>query len=178
MDQEEFVKIQRKLSIVNELRNKFWEEYRSLRNEFLQKYPIESYKGVPEWQNIKDTLDDMYESGVLEGMKRRVGKPPIRVTLNPLDTLDENSFEASFEEFTKGKEHGISTGLYERRATGLHESNKLCPVCGRPVVGSKRKKYCCDQCRGIEKSRKFRKEYPGKKALSNLKYLQNYPPEE
>jgi hypothetical protein len=58
----------------------------------------------------------------------------------------------------------------KKNMEGLYINDKLCHVCRLPLDGKKRK-YCSPKCKQVADSRKYRKDNPEKKELSNLKYL-------
>lgn len=53
----------------------------------------------------------------------------------------------------------------------------LCQVCSKTLDGRK-KRYCSDQCRGIAKSRRWRRDHPEDKMKADLRYLRDVLPQE
>ncbi len=142
--------MEREFSNVNELRYIFWKAYRELRNKFKKDFPHKNYQFDADWQKFNDLLNDMYKSCVHEDLRRQIGPPrrerPMKLRDGPV------SFRSK----------PVKSGLYA--------NDKLCEVCRRPLSG-KQRSFCSESCRGINKSRRFRRDFPDKKAKSNLEYL-------
>ena len=138
MKEKETKDIKKRISTVNELRNKFWTEYRKLRNDFLSNYPSKEYESDSDWQELFQSINDMFQSCVKEDIRRQL-------------ITRQNPFKVGEE-------------------SGLLSNNRLCVVCKLPLTG-RQTKYCSERCKGISKSRKFRKEHPAEKMKSDHKYL-------
>lgn len=155
----------RRISKVNEMRRKYWDELRTLRNEILLQYRIAPTGPVeitdPDAKELLQTLADMWESGAMEDMRRR-SKTPRSKTIPLCPTCGK-----PMNEFIPKKKGG---------AGGLYNSDERCVVCLRPLSG-RHKKYCSETCRVIEKSRKYRKNNPDAKAQANQKYLNDIYPQ-
>lgn len=138
-----------KFSELNELRNKFWNEYHVIRNQFLLDF--RAHADDSDWKEMYVLLNDMYKSGLEEELRRKLKMPPRR----------DPEFLRSIK--------------YKRckRDAGLYASETLCVVCNIPLTGRK-KLYCSEGCRQKAKSRRWRKENPEAKILSDTKYLMTY----
>jgi hypothetical protein len=154
MNRQDIEEFKKDISDVNGFRIKFWSAYRAVRNRFLTEFPSDKYKTDPEWMEILDSLDDMYESCIKEDMRRQIA-PPFRKRFTPRNT----------------------SGVKKRIASGLYSSNKLCLFCCTPLTG-RQQKYCSERCKNNAKSQRFRKNNPEKKEKSNLKYLKEIFPDD
>lgn len=154
----------RRISKVNEMRNKYWGELRKLRNEVLLQYrtsptgPVEITD--PDAKELLQTLDDMCESCIREDMRRDSATPRSKtIPLCPFCS-------APLKDFIPKKKGG---------AGGLYTSDNLCIVCRLPLSG-RQLSYCSEACRSKARSRKWRENNPDAKAQANQKYLNDcYP---
>jgi predicted nucleic acid-binding Zn ribbon protein len=105
VDKNELSYFKRRLSKVNELRRLFWTELRTLRKDFLSRYPAKDFKEDPQWQEIRCSLNDMWESTFKEDMRRKTDLP--RKDLPHLP----------------------------RPAGGLYANERRCVVCDLPLIG-------------------------------------------
>lgn len=155
----------RRISKVNEMRRKYWDEFRKLRNEILLQYRIAPTGPVeitdPDAKELLQTLNDMWESGAMEDMRRRSKTPRSKtIPLYPLCS-------APLKDFIPKKKGGVG---------GLYTFDELCVVCSLPLSG-RQKKYCSEVCRGKARNRKWNVTNPDAKAQANQKYLNDIYPQ-
>jgi len=141
MDEKDFANFKKRLSKVNELRRLFWAELRAVRNDLLSKYPGKDFKDDPQWQTIMCFLNDMFESTIREEFRREMNLP------------------------RQDQPHR------SRPPCGLYAGDKLCVICGSPLIG-RQKSFCSKSCRNVNKSRRYRQKNPDKYRESQLKYSQ------
>ena len=160
MKAEEIKKYNHRISKVNEIRRKYWGELRDLRNDIISQYRDKPDGPVnitdPDAKELLQTMNDMWESGVMEEIRRR--SKTHRSKTIPLCPV----CSTPLKDFVPKKRGG---------AGGLYTSDKLCEVCGLPLSG-RQKAYCSNECRRNARSRKWRRNNPEAKA--NQKYLNKY----
>lgn len=141
MEEKDYNDYCQELSRLNKLRTEFWKGLRSLRNKVFSKYDIKKDRQALKLYRI---INDMWESGYKEELRRRTGCQPKRdVALRNTDK-------------------------------GLYESDRLCKLCKLPIEGDNpRKIYCSDKCRELNKSQRWREKNPDKKSISNYHYLKD-----
>ena len=105
MDSGDYQDFLTRISKINELRVRFWSEFRDCRNKFLKSYPPSGSQNDHQWKEIKNLLDDMWKSTVTEEIRRQLFHAP----------------------------GSLIEGVTPK--TGLYKSNKLCIVCGLPLQG-------------------------------------------
>lgn len=146
MNKEEFSHFKKRLSKVNELRRLFWAELRSTRKEFISKYPSQDFKSDSQWKEIMCSLNDMWESTIKEEMRRELNLP------------------------RKDHPHRPRIG------GGLYVSDRLCIICGLPLIG-RQKLFCSESCCNIKKSRKYRESNKEGNIKAQKKYLDKWYPD-
>jgi len=153
------------ISKINERRRKYWSELRALRNDIFSKYRNSPDGPVniidPDAIELLQIVHDMWESGSMEDMRRSAETHRSRTMPRcPVCSAPMNDFIP--------KKKVVAGGLYI--------SDKLCKVCSLPLSG-RQKAYCSEGCRGIARSRKWRKDNPDAKAQANQKYLNDIYPQ-
>ena len=155
---EDEKKLRNELSVINEIRNKFWKRLRKVRNDFLLKYPDKEYRNDETWKEINRLISDMFESTIKEDIRRkRIISPNRSITICPV-------CEQTIPGFSLKTRRDLNPG-------GLYGNDRLCKICKIPLTG-KQEGYCSEKCRSINKSRRHRAKDPEGKQKSNYKNLQ------
>jgi len=197
MHEDDYEKHRRELSKLNEIRKKWWDDFRSLRDELLRKYDPNTDQQCLELYRL---INDMWESGFKEELRRQIANDELRkqkgsIVKECLPKTDQQCLELDELKGELQRKDGwlpnrdipisppdrdipISPPGRMSVPKGLYENNHLCPVCGLPITGNSQKKYCSEPCRTADKARRYRKNNPDEVMISKFHYLDDVLTEE